>query len=201
MEIYVNFILAILIGYALGSIPFGLLLTKIAGGPDIRSIGSGNIGATNVLRTGNKLLAATTLILDILKGTVAVLIVAHFIPGTEPLAAAAAFFGHLFPIWLKFEGGKGVATYAGILFGLFWNDGMVGGYIFAICWIGTLVISRYSSLAGIIAAISAPITAAIVGKSELVPLLIACTLILIWKHWPNILRLLSGNEPKVGKSK
>ena len=192
-----NMIAGLLLGYLLGSIPFGLLLTKAAGGGDIRNIGSGNIGATNVLRTGRKGLAALTLLLDLLKGFVAVFIATHYLPGGAAFAAAGAFFGHLYPMWLGFKGGKGVATYAGIMFGLFWQ----GGVVYAIAWIGALLIFRISSLAGLLAALCAPIAAAYFGRYDLVALLVACTLIVFWKHRTNIENLMDGTEPRIGKSK
>jgi acyl phosphate:glycerol-3-phosphate acyltransferase len=185
---------ALALGYVLGAIPFGLLLTKMAGGGDLREIGSGNIGATNVLRTGNKALAALTLILDILKGYAAVWIAMNYIPGAEALAAAGAFFGHLYPFWLKFKGGKGVATYAGIMFGLFWQ----GGVVYAVAWIAALVLFRISSVAGLCAAIAAPVAALYFGRLDLVAMLSACSLIIFWKHKDNIERLLNGSEPRVG---
>ncbi|MBA4306539.1 MAG: acyl-phosphate glycerol 3-phosphate acyltransferase [Sphingopyxis sp.] len=194
---WLNMIIALGVGYGLGSIPFGLLLTKAAGGGDIRSIGSGNIGATNVLRTGRKGLAALTLLLDLLKGFAAVWLASRFFPGAELAAAAGAFFGHLYPIWLKFKGGKGVATYAGIMFGLFWQ----GGVVYAITWIGALLIFRISSVGGLLAALIAPIAAAYFERYDLVPLLCACTLIIFWKHQANISNLINGTEPKIGKSK
>ncbi len=187
----------LLLGYGLGSIPFGLLLTRMAGGGDIRTIGSGNIGATNVLRTGRKGIAALTLLLDLLKGFFAVWLATRFLPGGEILAAAGAFFGHLYPVWLKFKGGKGVATFAGILFGLFWQ----GGVVYAVAWIGVLLITRLSSLAGLVAALCAPIAAAFFGYYELVAMLSACTLIIFWKHRENIERLMDGTEPRIGKNK
>lgn len=187
----------LLLGYALGSIPFGLLLTRVAGGGDIRSIGSGNIGATNVLRTGRKGMAALTLILDVLKGFFAVWLSSRFLPGGEILAAAGAFFGHLYPAWLGFKGGKGSATFGGILFGLFWQ----GGVIYAGVWLTVLIVSRFSSVAGLVAALAAPIAAAIFGYYDLVPMLAACTLIIFWKHRMNIERLIDGTEPRIGKSK
>lgn len=187
----------LLLGYGLGSIPFGLLLTMLVGGGDIRTIGSGNIGATNVLRTGRKGIAALTLLLDLLKGFFAVWLATLFLPGGEVVAAAGAFFGHLYPVWLKFKGGKGVATFAGILFGLFWQ----GGVVYAVAWIGILLITRLSSLAGLVAALCAPIAAAIFGYYELVAMLSACTLIIFWKHRKNIERLMDGTEPRIGKSK
>jgi glycerol-3-phosphate acyltransferase PlsY len=192
-----NMIAGLLLGYLLGSIPFGLLLTKAAGGGDIRNIGSGNIGATNVLRTGRKGLAALTLLLDLLKGFFAVFIATHYLPGGAAFAAAGAFFGHLYPVWLGFKGGKGVATYAGIMFGLFWQ----GGVVYAIAWIGALLIFRISSLAGLLAALCAPIAAAYFGRYDLVALLVACTLIVFWKHRTNIENLMDGTEPRIGKSK
>jgi glycerol-3-phosphate acyltransferase PlsY len=196
-DIWINMIAGLLLGYLLGSIPFGLLLTKASGGGDIRNIGSGNIGATNVLRTGRKGLAALTLLLDLLKGFVAVLIATHYLPGGAVFAAAGAFFGHLYPMWLGFKGGKGVATYAGIMFGLFWQ----GGVVYAIAWIGALLIFRISSLAGLLAALCAPIAAAYFGRYDLVALLVACTLIVFWKHRTNIENLVDGTEPRIGKSK
>lgn len=196
-DIGFNMIAGLLLGYLLGSIPFGLLLTKASGGGDIRNIGSGNIGATNVLRTGRKGLAALTLLLDLLKGFVAVFIATHYLPGGAAFAAAGAFFGHLYPVWLGFKGGKGVATYAGILFGLFWQ----GGVVYAIAWIGALLIFRISSLAGLLAALCAPVAAAYFGRYDLVALLVACTLIVFWKHRTNIENLMDGTEPRIGKSK
>jgi glycerol-3-phosphate acyltransferase PlsY len=196
-DIWINMIAGLLLGYLLGSIPFGLLLTKASGGGDIRNIGSGNIGATNVLRTGRKGLAALTLLLDLLKGFVAVFIATHYLPGGAAFAAAGAFFGHLYPVWLGFKGGKGVATYAGIMFGLFWQ----GGVVYAIAWIGALLIFRISSLAGLLAALCAPIAAAYFGRYDLVALLVACTLIVFWKHRTNIENLMDGTEPRIGKSK
>lgn len=194
---WITAIAALLLGYALGSIPFGLVLTKMAGGGDIRDIGSGNIGATNVLRTGKKWLAALTLLLDLLKGFFAVWLASRFSPGSEVFAAAGAFFGHLYSFWLGFKGGKGSATYAGIMFGLFWQ----GGVVYAMTWVVTLALFRISSVAGLLAAVSAPLAAAYFGHYELVALLSACTLIVFWKHKANIERLIDGTEPRVGKSK
>ena len=196
-DVWFNMAAGLLLGYALGSIPFGLLLTRLSGGGDIRTIGSGNIGATNVLRTGRKGMAALTLILDMLKGFLAVWLATRFLPGGEVLAAAGAFFGHLYPAWLGFKGGKGSATFGGILLGLFWQ----GGVIYALVWIISLLISRFSSVAGLVAALSAPIAAAILGYYDLVAMLAACTLIIFWKHRGNIERLIDGTEPRVGKSK
>ena len=196
-DFWITSIAALLLGYLLGSIPFGLILTKLAGGGDIRDIGSGNIGATNVLRSGRKGLAALTLLLDLLKGYAAVWLASRFLPGAEVFAAAGAFFGHLYPAWLSFKGGKGVATYAGITFGLFWQ----AGAIYAAAWVGGLVIFRISSVAGLLAAVTAPIAAAYFGRCELVALLVACTLIVFWKHRENIERLIDGTEPRIGRSK
>lgn len=190
-------LLALALGYLLGSIPFGVILTKLAGGGDIRAIGSGNIGATNVLRTGRKWLAALTLILDLLKGTAAVLLARQFLPGTELIAAAAAFFGHLYPVWIGFKGGKGLATYAGILFGLFWPLGL--GY--GVAWIAVLLLTRISSVAGLAAAAVAPFLAYGAARMEYVPVLVAISLIAFWKHRENIKRLIAGTEPRVGKTK
>ena len=194
---WVSSIVALPLGYLLGSIPFGLVLTKLAGGGDIRETGSGNIGATNVLRTGRKGLAALTLLLDLLKGFVAVWLTSRFLPGAEVFAAAGAFFGHLYPVWLNFKGGKGVATYAGIMFGLFWQ----GGVVYAVAWIAGLLIFRISAVAGLIAAVVAPIAAAYFEKYELVALLVACTLIVFWKHRANIEQLIDGTEPRIGRTK
>lgn len=196
-EFWVSTILAALTGYLLGSIPFGLLLTRMSGGGDIRTVGSGNIGATNVLRTGRKGLAALTLLLDLLKGFAAVWLARMFFPGAETIAAAAAFFGHLYPVWLRFKGGKGVATYAGIMFGLFWQ----GGVVYAIAWVGALLIFRISSVGGLLAAIAAPAAAAFLGRYDLVAMLVACSLIIFWKHRTNIEALVNGTEPRIGQSK
>lgn len=190
-------LLALAVGYLLGSIPFGLLLTRLAGKGDIREIGSGNIGATNVLRTGAKGLAAATLLLDALKGAAAVLIAQRVWPDATYYAAAGALVGHLYPVWLRFKGGKGVATLLGILAPLFWQAALV----YAVVWLGLLILLRISSVAGMAAAVSAPITAAIFARFALVPMLLAFALLIIWKHQENIRRLLRGEEPKVGKNK
>jgi glycerol-3-phosphate acyltransferase PlsY len=190
-------LLSLLLGYLLGSIPFGVLLTRLAGAGDLRTIGSGNIGATNVLRTGRKGLAALTLLLDALKGTAAVFLVGAVWPGNEGLAAVGALFGHLYPVWLKFRGGKGVATFAGILAGLHWPTALV----YAVMWLGVLGLTRYSSLGGILAAVAAPVAAALLGRFDLVLLLIAFALLIVWKHRANLERLMAGTEPKVGASK
>ena len=186
--------LAFLAAYLIGSIPFGLLLAKAAGKGDIRQIGSGNIGATNVLRTGNKGLAAATLLLDLGKGLAAVLIARHFWPDALGLAALAAIVGHCFPVWLGFRGGKGVATFAGVCFGLLWPLGA----IYAVVWLGVLGLARISSLGGMSAAVSVPIAAAVLGRMELVPWLAAIAVLVLFLHRANIRRLLAGEEPKVG---
>ena len=186
---------ALVLGYLLGSIPFGVVLTRIGGAGDLRNIGSGNIGATNVLRTGRKGLAAATLLLDLLKGSAAVLLVQWLLPGEQMIAAAAAFLGHCFPVWLRFRGGKGVATLMGIVVALHWPLGVV----YAAVWLGLLGTVRISSLAGMIAAASAPVAAALFGRFDLVLLLLALALIVLWKHGENIDRLLAGTEPRIGR--
>ena len=183
------------LGYLLGSIPFGVLLTRLGGAGDLRQIGSGNIGATNVLRTGRKGLAAATLLLDMAKGAAAVLIAEWLMPGSGMLGGMAAFLGHCYPVWLKFNGGKGVATLMGIVLALHWPSGLV----YAAVWLGVLGGLRVSSLAGMTAAISAPVAAAFFGRIDLVLLFLALALIVVWKHRENIDRLLSGTEPRVGK--
>lgn len=186
--------LTLLLGYALGAIPFGVLLTRMAGAGDLRAIGSGNIGATNVLRTGRKGLAAATLLFDLLKGAVAVWIADALWPGLGVVAAAGAFLGHCYPVWLRFRGGKGVATLMGIVLALHWPSGLV----FALVWLGLLGLLRISSVAGMAAAISAPVSAAALGRFDIVLLLIALALIVLWKHRENIVRLMAGTEPRIG---
>ena len=186
--------LLIAAGYLLGSIPFGVLLTRAFGAGDLRQIGSGNIGATNVLRTGRKGLAAATLLLDAAKGFAAVTIVGALWPGNGVLAAAAAFLGHVYPVWLKFRGGKGVATMMGIVLALHWPCAVV----FALVWLGLLAVLRFSSLAGMTAAFSAPLSAAFFYQFDIVLPLLALALLVLWKHRENIERLLNGTEPKVG---
>ncbi len=188
-------LLALALGYLLGSIPFGLVLTRLAGKGDVRDIGSGNIGATNVLRTGSKPLAAATLVLDCLKATAAILIAREVWPGTENFAAAGTLIGHLYPVWLRFKGGKGVATLLGVRIPLL----PIVALIYAIIWVGLLLLVRISSVAGMIAALSAPISAVILGERLLFPMLVGFALLVVWKHKTNIARLRAGTEPKVGK--
>ncbi len=187
--------LALVLGYLLGSIPFGVLLTRWAGAGDLRSIGSGNIGATNVLRTGHKGLAAATLLLDLAKGAAAVLVAEALWPGQGPVAAAGAFFGHCYPLWLRFRGGKGVATLMGIVLALHWPVGLV----YAVVWLGLLAALRISSVAGMAAAVSAPVAAAFFERFDSVFLLLGLALVVLWKHRENIERLVAGSEPRVGR--
>lgn len=188
-------LLSLAIGYLLGSIPFGLLLTRMAGLGDIRNIGSGNIGATNVLRTGRKGLAAATLLLDALKGTAGVLI-GGMIGG--PLAAMAgglgAFFGHILPVWLGFKGGKGVATYIGILLGLHWPAALA----FCAVWLCVAVLTRYSSLSALTASVTTPLLLWFLGESQLAMLVLVLSVLLFMKHHANIQRLIAGTESKIG---
>lgn len=188
-------VLAIALGYLLGAIPFGVILTRLAGAGDLRQLGSGNIGATNVLRTGRKGLAAATLLLDLLKGAAAVWLAQALWPGLGMLAAAGAFIGHCYPVWLKFKGGKGVATLMGIVLALHWPSGLV----FAVVWLGLLATLRISSVAGMAAAISAPVSAAVMNRFNLVLLLVVLALIVLWKHRENIERLMAGTEPRIGR--
>ena len=187
--------LAFAFGYLLGSIPFGMILTRLAGGPDLRTIGSGNIGATNVLRTGNKPLAAATLLCDMLKGTAAVLIAAHFAGRDAALIAGlGAFLGHLFPVWLKFKGGKGVATYIGLLLGLYWP----GALIFCALWLAVAAATRYSSLAALVASALTPVAMWVLGALDGALLFLLLTSLLWIMHRANIARLIAGSEGKIG---
>lgn len=189
---------AALLGYLIGSIPFGLLLTKAAGMGDVRSIGSGNIGATNVLRTGNKGLAVATLVLDLAKG-LAPVVIAGQLWGEIAMAfaAGAAVLGHCFPVWLGFKGGKGVATNAGVSFGLAWPIGLA----YAFVWLIVLAIFRVSSLAGMAAVVAAAAAAPLFGYPQFFPVLAAIAVVIIYLHRANITRLMKGDEPKVGGSK
>ena len=186
--------LALALGYLLGSIPFGLILTRIAGTQDLRSVGSGNIGATNVLRTGRKGLAAATLLLDLAKGLAAVLLAWRFLPEAPQFAALGAVIGHCFPLWLGFKGGKGVATTAGVCFGLAWPIGLA----YAAVWLAMLGVTRISSLAGMSAAVAAPVAAAAMAEWRFVPPLAAIALLVVWLHRENIGRLRRGEEPRLG---
>jgi acyl phosphate:glycerol-3-phosphate acyltransferase len=186
----------LIIGYLLGSIPFGLVLTKFAGTEDLRSIGSGSIGATNVLRTGHKGLAAATLLFDALKGTVAVVISGYFGgPNAAMLAALGAFLGHLFPVWLKFRGGKGVAVYIGVLIGLFWPAVVV----FGVLWLTTAATTRYSSLSALVASFVTPIFLWWFGHPALALLFAVLTVLLFYAHRENIKRLQAGTEGRIGQ--
>lgn len=187
---------AFVIGYLLGSTPFGLVLTRLAGTQDLRSIGSGNIGATNVLRTGRKGLAAATLLLDALKGTAAVVIAGYIAgPNAAMLAGLGAFLGHLFPVWLKFRGGKGVAVYIGIMLGLFWP----GAVVFCLIWLATAFTTRYSSLSALVAAFITPLFLWWFGQLALAALGAVLTLLLFYMHRENIKRLQSGKEGRIGE--
>jgi glycerol-3-phosphate acyltransferase PlsY len=187
---------ALILGYLLGSIPFGLILTRVAGTQDLRSIGSGSIGTTNVLRTGRKDLAAATLIGDLLKGTIAVLISGYFGgPDAAMLAALGAFLGHLFPVWLKFRGGKGVAVYIGVLLGLLWPAALV----FCLIWLAVAVLTRYSSLSALIASLVTPILLWWLGHLALAALFTVLTVLLFYAHRENIKRLQAGTEGKIGQ--
>jgi glycerol-3-phosphate acyltransferase PlsY len=188
-------IICAVLGYLSGSVPYGLILTRMAGLGDVRSIGSGNIGATNVLRTGNKGLAAATLVLDALKGTVPALLGLHFL-GVEGgvIAGFCAFLGHIFPVWLGFKGGKGVATYIGVTFGLDWRMGV----LFLLVWIATAAISRYSSLSALVATIVIPIVEWVVDDHRIAVVAALMSVIAWVKHRANIQRLLSGTESRIG---
>jgi glycerol-3-phosphate acyltransferase PlsY len=189
-------LLAFALGYLLGSIPFGLLLTRFAGTTDIRSIGSGNIGATNVLRTGRKDLAVATLLLDALKGAAAVWLGASLAaPEGAVIAAAGAFLGHIAPVWLRFRGGKGVATFLGALFALDWPVGLV----FAAVWLVVAGVSRYSSLSALVASVAAPLALAFHGRTTEAVVIAAMAALLWWKHGDNIRRLIAGSENRIGQ--
>ena len=190
-------LLAFAAGYLLGSIPFGLILTKLAGHGDLRDIGSGNIGATNVLRTGNKALAALTLLLDLFKGTAAVLIGSRLGQDAAILGGLGAFLGHLFPAWLGFRGGKGVATYIGVLLGLSWP----GAIAFCAIWLLVALITRYSSLSALVASAAVPCLLFFIGGTHIPVLFVIFTVLLYWRHADNIGRLLRGEEERIGTKK
>jgi glycerol-3-phosphate acyltransferase PlsY len=187
--------LAFVLAYLLGSIPFGLLLTRGAGAGDIRAIGSGNIGATNVLRTGRKDLAAATLLLDAFKGVLAVLLGGWLSPGAAIVAALGAFLGHIAPVWLRFQGGKGVATFLGALFALHWPTGLI------VCavWLAAAALWRFSSLAALLASASAPFVLWGFGHADQAPVIAIMAALLWWKHRENIARLSSGTESRIGR--
>jgi glycerol-3-phosphate acyltransferase PlsY len=197
---WLNAMLALLFGYLLGSVPFGLILTRLAGTTDIRTIGSKSIGATNVLRTGRKDLAIATVLLDALKGTIAVLIAARWGQTAAILAGLGAFLGHLFPIWLKFEGGKGVATFIGVI-GVLWWPGLV---LFGVIWLGIAYLTRYSSLAALVASLLTAMTRVLLDIGGAVSagvggVIVVMVGLLWWKHQPNIKRLMLGTEGKIGQ--
>jgi glycerol-3-phosphate acyltransferase PlsY len=185
---------ALVFGYLLGSIPFGLLITHAAGLGDLRSIGSGNIGATNVLRTGNRGLAVATLLLDALKGTAAVLIAGYFRADLGLWAGLAAFLGHIFPAWLNFKGGKGVATYLGVLAGLNWPSAIA----FAAVWLGVAFLTRFSSLAALTAALVVPVFLFFLDHGDMALLFVVMTAVVYYKHQANISRLMAGAESRIG---
>lgn len=203
-EFTISTLWAALLGYGLGSIPFGLILAKLAGKGDIREIGSGNIGATNVLRTGSKGLAAAVLLLDLAKGFLPVFLAWRLFDqpgvmpqaawGPVPAAALAAVLGHCFPVWLGFKGGKGVATNAGVSLGIAWPLGLA----YALVWLAVLAASRISSLAGMCAVVAAALAAALLGYSAFVPVLVVIALLVIWLHRANLKRLAAGTEPRLG---
>jgi glycerol-3-phosphate acyltransferase PlsY len=190
-------VLALVAAYLLGAIPFGLLLTRIAGAGDVRTIGSGNIGATNVLRTGRKGLAAATLLLDALKGAAAVWIGDWLVPGGTGalIGGVGAVAGHCWPVWLGFAGGKGVATLGGVAFGLWWPLGL----LYLAVWLGVLLVTRYSSVGGLAAATVTPVAAAAAGLGSAALLFLGLALLIFWKHRGNIGRLAAGTEPQVGR--
>ncbi len=182
--------------YLLGSVPFGLVLTRLAGLGDIRAVGSGNIGATNVLRTGNKKLAALTLFLDCLKGIVAVLVAGTFSPLLAQVAALAAVLGHMFPVWLTFKGGKGVATGIGVIMALHWPTGLA----VVLCWLPLIFVLRISSLATLIVAVFIPFVLGFFGRIDLIAVAVIIIALVFFKHRANIRRIVDGTEPKVGRS-
>jgi acyl phosphate:glycerol-3-phosphate acyltransferase len=188
--------LAIALGYLCGSVPFGMILTWAGGAGSLRDVGSGNIGATNVLRTGRKGLAAATLLLDLAKGAVAVCLARLWLPGAEMWAAAGALFGHVWPVWIGFRGGKGVATLMGVTLALNW----VLGVVYAVLWLGALGATRISSVGGMTAAIGTPIVAVMLVDTRIAYGLLALGVLVVWKHKENIGRLIEGTEPKVGAS-
>lgn len=188
------YLTALAFGYLLGSIPFGLIFTRLAGLGDVREIGSGNIGATNVLRTGNKAVAALTLLGDLLKGTLAVVIAGRYGPDPAVIAGFGAFIGHCFPVWLRFKGSKGVATYIGVLLGF----SLKATAVFAVAWLATALLTRYSSLAGLVASLATPVALYAFGHVQWAELFAVLTVVLWWRHRQNITKLISGTESKIG---
>jgi glycerol-3-phosphate acyltransferase PlsY len=186
--------LMLIVGYLCGSIPFGLLLTRAAGLGDVRKIGSGNIGATNVLRTGNKGLAAATLVLDALKGMIPALVAARYGPDSGAVAGFGALLGHIFPVWLGFKGGKGVATYLGVLIGLAWKVAL----IFAAVWLVMAFIFRYSSLAALAACVAVPVALYLRGQPHFALAFLVMSALVFYKHRANIERLMTGTESRIG---
>jgi acyl phosphate:glycerol-3-phosphate acyltransferase len=191
-----DYAVALIFGYLCGSIPFGILLTRVAGAPDLRTVGSGNIGATNVLRTGRKGLAAATLLGDMLKGTVAVVVGLYYGESLAIAAALGAFLGHLFPVWLKFKGGKGVATYIGLLLGF---GAWLSLLAFCGVWLAIAAVTRYSSLAALLASAVTPAVLWWTGEGQQAELFLALTVLLWIMHRANIARLLNGTESKIGR--
>ena len=187
-------LMALALGYLLGSVPFGLILTRVAGLGDVRKIGSGNIGATNVLRTGHKGLAAATLLLDALKGTAAVLLASYWGETAALAAALGAFLGHCFPVWLGFKGGKGLATFIGALAGIAW----IAAAAFAAIWLTLAAVTRYSSVAGISASMATPVILYFLGMPEAAMVFLLLALIALYTHRQNISRLLAGQEGRIG---
>ena len=194
MSDWSTIVAALALGYAFGSVPFGLILTRLGGAGDLRSIGSGSIGATNVLRTGRKGLAAATVLLDAAKGFLPVWIAARWMPGSEGFAAVGAILGHCFPVWLNFNGGKGFATAAGVSLALAWQVTLAGAAI----WATVLAVSRISSVSSMSAMIGATIAAWLLEMTALAPVFAVIALIVIVQHRSNIARLLAGTEPRVG---
>lgn len=194
MDLWIMAVCVLVGGYLLGSIPFGLIVMRVAGAGDLRGLGSGNIGATNVLRSGRKMLAVLTLLLDAAKGAAAVLATRAVVPDLAPLAGIGAFYGHIFPVWLRFHGGKGVATYLGVALALHWPSGIV----FAVAWIVLTLLTRISSIGGIGAAVATPVSAAFFFQADLAILFLALALTVLWTHRANIGRLLAGTEPRIG---
>jgi len=186
---------ALAVGYLLGSIPFGLIITRFAGLGDIRDIGSGNIGATNALRTGNKWVAGGTFLGDMAKGAAAVLIARQFGPDLAVIAAFGALVGHLFPVWLRFKGGKGISTYIGILLALAWPVGL----LFCATWLVVALIFRMSSLSALVASLLSPVYFVWVGQWQMVELSVLLVILVFYAHRENIQRLLSGTEPRIGQ--